>query len=133
MLGPCALQKTHTIECNEKNKKICLKNFIFDRCNRKFSFWSLNNLNKKKLLLNFFYFFLFYLISYVKDFKLMFDWFLKNDVCCLLYNWDFFFVFSFKNLISLHFFFFQICVSRSKKNKIILIIYQWNRFKWFFL
>ena len=73
MLRPCALQKTHTTECNEKNKKVCLKCFIFDRCNRKFFFNHLIISIKKIITQLFFDFHLFHLISYVKDFELMFD------------------------------------------------------------
>ena len=38
MLKFCAFYKTHTTEYNKKNEKICLKCYIFDRCNREFFF-----------------------------------------------------------------------------------------------
>ena len=62
----------------------------------------------------------------------MLNWFLKKWCMLFILQLKFFFIFLFKNLISSHFF-FQICVSRSKKKtKLILIIYQWNKFECFF-
>ena len=79
-------------------------------------FWSFNNLNKKKLILNFFKFSFISFISYVKNFKLMFDWFLKKwYLLFILQLKNFYFNFSFKNLISLHLFFFKSAFRDRKK------------------
>ena len=58
----CVFQKTHTIKCDEKNKKICLKCYIIDRCNRGF-FYAFNDFNEKILIFNFFLIFIYFIYS----------------------------------------------------------------------
>ena len=84
MLGPCAFQKTHITECNEKNKEICLKCYIFDRCNRKFFFLSFNNLNKRDYYSTFFWF-LFVSFNFVCQMSWTDVWLIFKKVMSMLF------------------------------------------------